>query len=165
MNLQWPFTRDGMAVSRAGLLSTCAALALAAQAQIPVKIYARHLVDEVVAKNPEVMVIVMRATPPRSPDEVIIASNIGRIGKKADADDLQVLTTGKPVVKPHGKGDRFHVELVLEDASGKPIGALGTVFPYKPGDDSATFVRRAEGLRAEFRERISSIESLMELDP
>jgi hypothetical protein len=48
-------------------------------------------------------------------ENVIIASNIGRIGKKADAEDLKVTDW-----------------------------ALAIVFPYKSGDDKAQFEKRAE---------------------
>jgi len=129
------------------------------------KTHAQKLVDEVIANNPDLLILALHVTPPGWKDNIIIASNIGRIGKKADADDLQVLTTGKSVVRPHGNGNRFHVELVLEDASGQPIGALGIVFPYKVGDAEASFVARAEQLRNELRGRIPSIEKLLELDP
>ena len=39
---------------------------------------------ETVARYPEILVLAMHVTPPKSTDNVIIASNIGRIGKKAD---------------------------------------------------------------------------------
>jgi len=53
---------------------------------------------------------------------VIIASNIGRIGKKADEDDMRVIETGKPNLEVNKKGDHFEVELVMQDQSGKTIG-------------------------------------------
>jgi len=59
---------------------------------------------------------------------VIVASNVGRIGKKADAEDLKVIRAGETLAKVNKNGDRFEVELLLLDASGNPIGALAIVF-------------------------------------
>src|SRR5579872_137368 len=99
------------------------------------KIFAQKLVDETLAKHPEVVIMAMHVTPPNSPDNVIIASNIGRIGKKADEDDLRVIQTGKSNQEVNKKGDHFEVELVLQDVPGKTIGAVGIVFAYKPGKE------------------------------
>ena len=42
------------------------------------------------------------------------------------------------------KGDHFENELILlEDNSGKVIGALGVVFNYKAGDDKAALEKIA----------------------
>ena len=43
-------------------------------------------------------------------ENVIIASNIGRIGKKAVEDDLRVINTGKTNLEVNAKGDHFEVE-------------------------------------------------------
>ena len=43
-------------------------------------------------------------TPPGKTENVIIASNIGRIGKKADEDDMRVIETGKPNLEVNKKG-------------------------------------------------------------
>jgi len=80
----------------------------------------------------------MHVTPPNSADNVIIASNFGRIGKKADADDLEVIKTGKPKMEVGKTGDRFSVELPLQDVSGDTVGALAVASitrlePTKPG--------------------------------
>ena len=52
------------------------------------KNYAQSLIDRALAKHPKVTTLAMHVTPPNSPDNMIIASNFGRIGKKADDDDL-----------------------------------------------------------------------------
>ena len=88
----------------------------------------RKLVDETLADHKEVVIMAMHVTPPAKADNVIIASNIGRIGKKADEDDMRVIETGKPNLEINKKGDHFEVELVLQDQSGKTIGAVGIVF-------------------------------------
>ncbi len=126
------------------------------------KIFAQKLVDEALAKHKDVIILAMHVTPPGKTDNVIIASNIGRIGKKADEDDMRVIETGKPNLEVNKKGDHFEVELVIQDQSGKTIGAMGVVFMYKAGDDKAAFQKKAEELRDEMRKQIPSIEKLFE---
>jgi hypothetical protein len=125
-------------------------------------IYAQELVNRTVAKHPDIAVITMHVTSPRGGDNVIIASNIGRIGKQADADDLKVIQTGIPHLALNKTGDRFEVELVLKDANSRNIGALGIVFPYKAGDDKAALQGRAEGIRDELARHISHRANLLE---
>ena len=128
-------------------------------------IYAQHLIDRAVAMHPEVVVLAMHVTPPDMKMNVIIASNLDRIGKPADADDLRVVTTGQPNRAINAKGDRYEVELPMLDASRRPIGALGVVFAYRPGADKAAMERTAVTLRDEVARRISHTKNLMEPFP
>jgi len=131
----------------------------------PTDTYAQHLVDEELAKHPEVVILAMHVTPPNSDDNVIIASNIGRIGKKADEDDLAVIKTGVPKLEMNTTGDRFESELVLQDVSGDTIGALGVVFPYKAGDDKSMYERTVEMIRDDLRRHITNAGNLLEPYP
>jgi hypothetical protein len=142
-----------------------AGLAFPAAAQIPTKIYAQELVDQTVARNPGLLVMVMHVTPPQGKDNLIIGSNIGRLGKVADEDDMRVVTTEKSNLEVNSAGDRFEVELVLRNIVGENIGALGLVFPYKKDDDKAAFERRAIGIRNALARRILSAANLMEPFP
>src|SRR5438132_3772730 len=78
------------------------------------KNYAQALIDRALARHPEVTTLAMHVTPPNSPDNVIIASNFGRIGKKADEDDLAVIKTGQLKAEIGKNSDRFSVELPLQ---------------------------------------------------
>jgi hypothetical protein len=139
--------------------------AVPASAQIPTKIYAQQLVDETVAKNPDLLVIVMHVTPPKSADNVIVASNIGRIGMKADANVLRVIQTNTPKRRLAGGGTRFEVELVLSDTSGTTIGALDLIFPFAAGSDQAALQRKAESIRDGLSRRILNEANLMDPYP
>jgi hypothetical protein len=130
--------------------------------QVPKHIYAQQLVDETLAKHREVLILAIHAAPPNMKDTVIVASNIGRIGKKADDDDMKVVETGTPNLEVNKNGDRFEAEIVLEDASGKPVGALSVVFPYKSGDDKARFQQMAEQVRDEMKGKILTLGRLFE---
>src|SRR5947207_438122 len=150
---------------RAALLLLASALALPLHAQLPVKSYGQDLVDQVVARNPGLLVIVLHVSPPNVPNYPIIASNIGRIGKIADDDDMRVINSGETIVGVYGEGKRYGVELPLRDAANKTIGALSLGFRYNSGDDEKAFLARAEKVRDELQKRIPSVESLAELDP
>lgn len=130
-------------------------------AQEAKKIYAQKLVDDTLAKHKEVVVMAMHVTPPGKTENIIIASNIGRIGKKADEDDMRVIETGKPNLEVNKKGDRFEVELVLQDQSGKTIGAVGIVFLYEKGQE-AEFQKKAEEIRDEMKQKTPTLAKLFE---
>ena len=133
--------------------------ALFVSAQEGKKIYAQKLVDETLARHKEVVIMAMHVTPPGKTENVIIASNIGRIGKKADEDDMRVIETGKPNLEVNKKGDHFEVELVLQDQSGKTIGAVGIVFMYEKGKE-AEFQKKAEQVRDEMKQKTPTIARL-----
>jgi hypothetical protein len=139
-----------------------ASVALPAAADTPAKIYAQDLVDRTVARHPELVVLAMHVTPPKSTDNVIIASNIGRIGKKADDDDMSVVKSGKPRYSLNKAGDHFEALMPFLDANGRQIGALGEVFNYKPGDDKDALAKKAEVIRNELARRISHTKNLLE---
>src|SRR5262245_41320775 len=127
--------------------------------------YAQSLVDATLVRHPEVATLAMHVRPPNGTDNVIIASNFGRIGKKADDDDLMVIKTGQTKAEIGKNGERFSVELPLQDVSGDTIGALAVAFPYKPGADTAKFSKPAEQVRDELRRRITNAGNLVEPFP
>ena len=149
-------------MKRIGLLLLVGAIALPASAQTSGRIYAQQLVDKTVARHPELLVLAMHVTAPGSADNVIIASNIGRIGKKADDDDMSVVKSGKPRLSLNKSGDHFEALLPFRDANGRQIGALGEVFAYKPGDDKDALQKKAEAIRDELAKRISHVKNLLE---
>lgn len=119
--------------------------------------FAQKLVDEALAKHPEILLIAIHATPPGHKN-VIVASNFGRIGKIGDEDDMRCIHTG--VSNLEENGPHFEDELILEDASGKTIGALGVVFNFKPGDDKAALEKIAEQTRNEMKAKLPSSKKL-----
>src|SRR5690348_4420916 len=75
----------------------------------PPKIFAQKLVNETLAKHKDVIIMAMHVTPPGKNENVIIASNIGRYGKKADEDDLRVINTGQSNLEVNTAGNHFEV--------------------------------------------------------
>jgi hypothetical protein len=145
-----------------------AALAVAAPAraqQLPLKGYGQELVDQVMAKERGLLVVVMHVSPPGTANYPIIASNIGRIGKVADDDDMRVVTTGKTNLEVAHGGARFEVEMPMRDLAGNTIGALGIVFPYRDGVSKAALEKRAVSIRDWLARRILDAGSLVEPYP
>jgi hypothetical protein len=119
---------------------------------------AQRLVEQALSRHPDVAHVVMHVTPPHRPDSdnVIIASSIGRIGKRADEDDLRVMHTGVAETVVARSGDRFNVSLPMLDRAGQTIGVLAVGFPYQPGNDQQALQQAAVRLRDELRSQIRS---------
>ena len=109
--------------------------------------YAQALVDRFVRRYPDLLVMMIHATPPGKKVNVVIGSNIGRIGKAADEDDLRVIETGSTNLEVADSGDRFETELPLNDAGGRRIGALGLVFRLAPGADREALHAHGRAIR------------------
>src|SRR5258708_34355588 len=112
--------------------------------------YAQKLVNEALAKHPEVILIAVHAQP-SGHKNLIVASNFGRIGKIGDEDDLRCIRTGKSNLELNSTGKHFEDELILLAASAKTIAALGVVFNYKRGDNKAALAKIADQVRDEMK--------------
>jgi len=128
----------------------------------PATNYAQKLVNETLGKHKDVVIMAFHVTPPDQTENVIIASNIGRIGKKADEDDLRVIDTGATNLEVNKAGNHFEDELPLLDQNGNRIGAVGIVFNYKAGDDKTKLAKKAEQVRDEMAKQIPSKDKLFE---
>jgi hypothetical protein len=126
------------------------------------RIFAQKLLNETLARHPDVVIMAMHVTPPSKTDNEIIASNIGRYGKKADEDDQRVIDTGKSNLEVNKAGNHFEVECTLQDKRGKTIGAIGIVFNYKEGDDKKAMEKKALKIRDEMKARTPNKEKLFE---
>jgi hypothetical protein len=113
--------------------------------KLPLDSYAQHIVDQELARHRDVMILAIHATTPKNADPEILASNIGRIGKKADDDDMRVVRDGKTNLEVNKDLMRYEVELPLNDAAGERIGALGVVFALTAHTDQKA--RHAEAIR------------------
>ncbi len=144
-------------------LAFVSALALCAQSAAPPAkphTVAQKLVDETLAGHPDIVILVFHIVSADASDYPIVASNIGRYGKKADEDDLRVIKTGQPNLEVNATGNHFEVEMALHDKSGKVIGALAVVYNYKNGDDKDALHRKAEKIRAGLEPRVASAAAL-----
>jgi len=152
-----------LAASLAGQTKAPAPAAPTWKAPASGKIFAQKLVEETMEKHPELLILAFHVTPPGQTENAIIASNIGRIGKVADEDDMRVINTGQPNLEVNSYGDHFEVEMALKDASRKTIGALAVVFAYKNGDDKEKLHQKAEAIRLEIEKQAATKAKLFEI--
>jgi YVTN family beta-propeller protein len=124
-------------------------------------IYAQKLVNEQMAKHPELLVLGMHAPKPGGKDSHMIAANLDRIGKADDDDDLAVARERKTILAPNMKEPtKFEVAVPLQDAHGKVIGSLSTVFKYAAGDDEVKMHVAALAIRDDIAKKIPNVAAL-----
>ncbi len=124
-------------------------------------IYAQQLVNELMATHPELVVVGLHAVPPGSKEEVMFATNLDRVGKKDDSDDIAVANEHKIVMAPNQTDPhKFEVQVPLLDASGHYIGATGLVFKYHQGADLVELLARALAIRDELAQKIPNLDAL-----
>jgi hypothetical protein len=126
----------------------------------PADSYAQQLVDEILAAHPEVEILAIHATAPESDYNIIVGSNIGRLGKKADNDDMRCFFTGKPNLEVNSTGKRFESEMQLHDRAGQLVGVVGIVVAYKKGDNKQALFNHATQVRVELEKKIPDAASL-----
>jgi hypothetical protein len=118
--------------------------------------FAQKLVDDQLAKHPKVILIGLHVTPPDHPNNVIIASNFGRVGKLADKDDMKVINSGTPNFDVEPAGMTYEAEMALREKSGTIIGAVSIVFNYKQGEDIAPLMKEAKAIGRSLNSQITT---------
>lgn len=127
------------------------------------KIYAQQLVNELMAKYPELVVVGLHATVPGAKTETMIATNLDRVGKQDDDDDIAVAQEHKTVLAPNMKDPhKFEVQVPLKDTAGNFIGgAAGFVFKYNAGDDEVKLHIKALAIRDELARKTPDLAALL----
>jgi hypothetical protein len=133
--------------------------------QIPVKSYAQELVDRTIAEHPDLRAMVMHVTPPGATENIVLASSIGRIGKAADRQDLEVISSGKTRVVVDAARKRIEVETPLRDISGHDIGALALVWRFPLNGSRTEFESAGLRIRDALERRILNLGNLLEPYP
>jgi TonB-dependent siderophore receptor len=128
---------------------------------IPAHGYAQFLIDDALARHPEVEVIALHARTAAIADGYpIIASNIGRIGKPADASDLAVIESGQPHGEADARGARYEWKMPFADASGTKLGVVAIIFPFTPLTRVHETQEQAQKIVAELRRQVASADKL-----
>ncbi|HZZ92172.1 MAG TPA: TonB-dependent receptor [Usitatibacter sp.] len=121
--------------------------------------YAQYLIDDTLDREPGVAILVLHARDAQG-GFPILASNIGRIGKPADASDLGVIREGEEVRAASADGLRYEVKMPMRNAKGDVVGALAVVFPRRISTEEA-LAAAAHRIRDHLGTRITSAENLM----
>jgi iron complex outermembrane receptor protein len=134
-----------------------------AQATHENNIYAQKLVDQTIAKHPELRQMGLHATPPNSSESVIIAINDPKkVGKKSDPDDLDVMKTGKPSAELIARKEIYDLGYPLLDRNGKIIGTIVMEVKLSAENTKEGAMKRGEVIQAELQKQIPSKEKLFE---
>lgn len=116
------------------------------------------LVERELKGDPNLVTVALHVALPAQPNE-IIASNFGRIGKAADADDRHVVADSAILQEETNAGRRLAVELPLLDRKNRVIGALSTSFLIGPGGREAAY-RSALRVQKQLSRSIPRMEKL-----
>ena len=128
------------------------------------KIVAQQLVNALMAKYPELVVVGLHATVPGAKTETMIATNLDRVGKVDDDDDIAVTNEHKTILAPNLKDpNKFEVQVPLKDMAGHYLGAsAGFVFKYRAGDDELQLHAKALAIRDELARQTPSLAALLQ---
>ena len=122
------------------------------------KIFAQTLVEDTVAKHPELTCLGLATTPPDGHDCVTIADTDPKeLGDKCDVGELRVMKTGKATVEKEGDG--YDVTLPL-NVGGKKIGVIGMDFKLDQKEEG--LLGRAEAIAKEVEAQIPMKSKLFE---
>lgn len=121
--------------------------------------FAQGIVERMIDGHPDLITLAMHVAPPGG-ENIILASNFGRIGKLADKDDMHVINDGAVLREMTNGGHRLAVELPQLDRAGKVIGALSTSFTITPGQNADQAYAKAVALRDEIARATPSLAAL-----
>lgn len=123
---------------------------------------AQALADGIVAKNPGMIDVIMHVSPTPDATNIVIAAHLTKAnGEASGDDDLGVMKTGAPLVEVQKDGVRLGILVQMRDAGHHTIGALGLMYPYKPGDDVEAAVKRSFGIRDALAKQIPTRAALV----
>ncbi len=110
--------------------------------------HAQAVADDIVARNPDMLDVILHVSPTPSAANIVVAAHLRHAnGEPSGEDDLGVMTTGAPLVEVQKDGVRIGVLVQMRDAGRHPIGAIGLMYPYKPGDDAEAVLKRSFAIR------------------
>lgn len=116
------------------------------------------LVDNTVAKYPDIARLTIHAVPAGKEGSRIIACNIKeKIGSFSDPEDLEVLKTNKAVILR--EGDNLDVTAPICDKAGKPVAATGITLRFRKGETQTHVVEKAKSIAKELTAAIQNSDS------
>ncbi|HXH48858.1 MAG TPA: PDC sensor domain-containing protein [Terriglobia bacterium] len=128
------------------------------------KIFAQQLVEEAMAKYPQVSAVELSSTPPGKTCVTIASTEAGGVGEKCDNDEFTAMKTNKPFVEKEIEGGKevYDITMPFHDASGKLIGTVGLDFKPEPGQQELQVVQLAGQLVHEMEMQLPAKARLFE---
>lgn len=124
--------------------------------------HAQEVADAIVARDPELIDVILHVSPTSGAPNVVVAAHLRHAnGEASGEDDLGVARTGAPLVEVQKDGARLGILLQLRDSHRRAIGAIGLMWPYRPGDDVEQRLRRSLAIRDALASRIPSLAALV----
>ena len=146
-------------------LVTLAAIGWTSVAAKPAdKIFAQQLVEQGMAKHPEVSGVELSSTSPGKPCVTIASTEAKDLGERCDKDEFTALKTNKPFVEKEKEGGKevYDITMPLHDAAGELIGTVGLDFKPEPGQQESRVVEVAQQVLREMETQIPSKAKLFE---
>ena len=122
---------------------------------------AKKMADDLVIQNDGLIDVIFHVTPAREHTNYAVAAySAHEQGAPSGSDDLDVMTSGRPVAEVQKDGKRIGVLLPLFDVSLHRVGSVGLMFRYHSGDDQKAVIQRAEAIRNEIARQTPSLNAL-----
>ena len=123
---------------------------------------AQVLADRTVTRNPGMIDTIMHVSPTDGSKNIVIAAHLRKAnGEASGADDLGVAATGAPLIEIQKDGVRLGILVQMRDAGHHPIGALGLMYAYQPGDDIEARIKQSFAVRDSLAQKIASKTALI----
>ena len=131
------------------------------------KSFAQQIVEDALAKHPQVAAVELSSTPPGKVCITIASTEAGGVGEKCDNDEFTAMKTNKPFVEKETEAGKevYDITMPLHDASGKVIGTVGLDFKPEPDQQESQVVQLAEKLVHEMEVQIPAKARLFEAAP
>jgi iron complex outermembrane receptor protein len=127
--------------------------------------FAQQLVDETLAKHPDLLVLAFHVVIPGDSLNRVVAINTVQhpkfLGRPSDDIDTDTAKTSRTVVQVIPATHRMEVHMPLHDKNGKTIATLVTVYNFKDEEEAPELMRRSQAIRDELAPRITSVDQLL----
>ena len=127
--------------------------------------FAQQLVDETLAKHPDLLVLAFHVVIPGDSLNRVVAINKVQhpkfLGRPSDDIDTDTAKTSRTVVQVIPATHRMEVHMPLHDKSGKTIATLVTVYNFKDEEEAPELMRRSQAIRDELTPRITGVDQLL----
>jgi hypothetical protein len=117
---------------------------------------AQRIVDQTMAKHPEIVRLTIHAVPTGETKSRIIACNISKkVGQLSDMEDLEAIRVKKTVVLR--EGNNLDVTAPILDRSGRAIAATGITLLFPKSTTEQALLKKAKSIALELTAAIHRV--------